>query len=116
VTGEVRSDSSELRLPEERTGRSRIVATIRGAVQGVGFRWFVQREASALDLEGWVANRADGSVEVVAEGPADAIDRLVDRLHEGPPAALVRVVEVRSEPVRGLSGGFGVRSGDHRGD
>ena len=63
-----------------------------------------------------MANRADGTVEVVAEGSAAALDRLVDRLHEGPPGALVRAVDVRSEPVRGLAGGFEIRSGDHRGD
>ena len=42
----------------------RLVANVRGSVQGVGFRWFVQREAARLGLDGWVANRSDGSVEV----------------------------------------------------
>ena len=106
------SDGSDRRT----TGRSRLVATVRGAVQGVGFRWFVQREAEALDLEGWVANRADGTVQVVAEGPSFALERLSERLHEGPPGAHVRAVESRVEPARGLSGGFGIRGGEHRGD
>ena len=97
-------------------GRSRLVATVRGAVQGVGFRWFVRREAEALDLVGWVANRSDGSVKVVAEGSPAALERLSERLHEGPPAASVRAVESRVEPARGVPGGFAIRSGDHRGD
>ena len=45
----------------------RLVAIVRGQVQGVGYRWFVQREAARLGLQGWVANQLDGSVEVVAE-------------------------------------------------
>jgi acylphosphatase len=97
-------------------GRARLVATVWGAVQGVGFRWFVQREAEALGLAGWVANRADGSVEVVAEGPSPALERLGQRLREGPPSAVIRAVEARVEPARGLPGGFGIRSGAHRGD
>jgi acylphosphatase len=96
--------------------RSRLTATVRGGVQGVGYRVFVQEVAHALAVDGWVANLADGSVEVVAEGPAPALERLVDRLREGPPAATVRAVEVRTEPVRGQPAGFAIRSGGHRGD
>ncbi len=62
-----------------RPARERLHATVRGSVQGVGYRWFVQRVASRLELDGWVANRADRSVEVVAEGPREAIDELLDR-------------------------------------
>jgi acylphosphatase len=96
--------------------RSRLSATVRGGVQGVGYRVFVQGVAHALALDGWVANRSDGSVEVVAEGPAAALERLVDRLREGPPAATVRTVEVHMEPARGQLAGFAIRSGAHRGD
>ena len=46
--------------------------TIRGRVQGVGYRYFVEHEAIARDLEGWVRNRRDGSVEAVFAGPADS--------------------------------------------
>ena len=116
MTADERPGSSEIRMSTEPTGRSRLVASIRGAVQGVGFRWFVQREAEALHLEGWVANRADGTVEVVAEGSSTALDRLAERLREGPPGAAVRAVEARIEPARGLSGAFEIRSGDHVGD
>ena len=94
----------------------RLVATVHGFVQGVGFRWFVQREASALGLDGWVANQADGSVSVVAEGPEAALGQLVAALREGPAGAAVSSVVVRHEPGRGDLRGFEVRSGAHRGD
>jgi acylphosphatase len=95
---------------------TRLVASVRGSVQGVGFRWFVQREAARLDLVGWVANEADGSVAVVAEGPGEALDQLVRRLWEGPGGAAVLDVAVRHEPARGGFAGFSIRSGAHRGD
>lgn len=94
----------------------RIEATIHGRVQGVGFRLFVLRRAQALGLAGWVANRPDGSVAVVAEGPAEALGQLLDLLHDGPPGAGVRSVEVDRVPARGESLGFDVRSGHHSGD
>lgn len=97
-------------------GSVRLVATVRGFVQGVGFRWFVEREAAALQLDGWVANRADGSVEVVAEGPQEAVGQLVLALWEGPAGSSVSDVAVRHEPARGNVVGFSIRSGAHRGD
>ncbi len=98
------------------TGSRRLLARVRGSVQGVGFRWFVEREAARLRLDGWVANQADGSVEVVAEGPAPALGELVLRLWEGPAGAAVTDVDVRHEPARGNLVGFSIRSGAHRGD
>ena len=94
----------------------RLVAIVGGMVQGVGYRWFVQREAARLGLEGWVANEADGSVEVVAEGPEPALGELVLMLWEGPVGASVGGVDVRHEPARGNIAGFTIRSGAHRGD
>jgi len=94
----------------------RLVATVRGQVQGVGFRWFVQREAARLGLDGWVANQPDGSVEVVAEGPDGQLDQLVLQLWEGPLGAAVGGVDVRHEPARGNITGFTIRSGAHAGD
>jgi len=94
----------------------RLVAIVRGMVQGVGYRWFVQREAARLGLEGWVANEADGSVEVVAEGPEPALGELVLMLWEGPPGSRVGNVETRHEPARGNVVGFTIRSGAHGGD
>ena len=89
---------------------------MRGYVQGVGFRWFVEREAARLGLAGWVANRADGSVEVVAEGADELLGQLVLQLWEGPPGSAVSDVDVRHEPARGNIVGFTIRSGAHRGD
>jgi len=57
---------------------------IRGRVQGVGFRWFVHREASELDLRGWVRNTEDGDVEVVASGSPDDLAELRRSLRRGP--------------------------------
>jgi len=57
---------------------------IQGRVQGVGFRWFVQREASLLDLRGWVRNTEEGEVEVVACGPAEDLAELRSSLRRGP--------------------------------
>jgi acylphosphatase len=94
----------------------RLEATVRGRVQGVGFRWFVVREAHGLDLVGWVANTSDGSVRVVAEGPAPALDRLVGLLHQGPPGAVVDSVDVNSSPARGGERRFHVRASGHTGD
>jgi acylphosphatase len=66
---------------------------VRGRVQGVGFRWFVEREAHILGIAGWVRNNADGSVEVLAQGTRDQLSRLHSRLREGPRAARVDAVE-----------------------
>lgn len=95
---------------------SRVEFTVRGVVQGVGFRYFAWREASDLGLTGWVANEADGSVHGIAEGPPDDLEALLGRLREGPPASLVERVDVIRTPATGSLGPFGVRSGGHRGD
>jgi acylphosphatase len=76
---------------------------VRGRVQGVGFRWFVEREAHMLGIAGWVRNNHDGSVEVLAQGTRDQLSGLHSRLREGPRAARVDAVEVsESDPVAGL--------------
>ena len=67
---------------------------IRGRVQGVGFRFFVQREAERRGLSGWVRNRHDGSVEAVVQGAADAVDALIDAVRSGPPSARVTDLQV----------------------
>ena len=67
---------------------------IQGRVQGVGFRWFVHREASELDLRGWVRNTEEGDVEVVAAGEAADLDDLRFSLKRGPRGSRVdRLVE-----------------------
>lgn len=101
---------------EPEADAERIDARVTGRVHGVGFRYFVLREAQALGLTGWVANVPDGSVRCVAEGPRDRLDDLVARLNEGPPAAIVRNVSVARMPSTGTLTTFGVRSGAHRGD
>jgi acylphosphatase len=77
---------------------------VRGRVQGVGFRWFVEREAHMLGIAGWVRNNSDGSVEVLAMGTRDQLLGLRSRLRQGPRAARVdEVEEVEAKPVEGLS-------------
>jgi acylphosphatase len=76
----------------------------RGRVQGVGFRWFVEREARALGIAGWVRNNADGSVEVLAQGSPEQLAALHTRLRQGPRAARVDDVEViEAKLVSGLN-------------
>jgi acylphosphatase len=70
---------------------------ITGIVQGVGYRYALEREARRLGLTGWVRNRADGSVEAVAQGPQPALDQLSAWARRGPPAA--RVAEVLASPA-----------------
>jgi acylphosphatase len=77
-------------------------------VQGVGFRHFTRSTARRLDLRGFVRNDPQGTVTIVAEGPRDALDALVDALHEGPTAAEVRDVDVSWEAARDEFSGFSV--------
>ena len=77
---------------------------VRGRVQGVGFRWFVEREAHVLGIAGWVRNNPDGSVEVLGQGSRDQLLGLRLRLRQGPRAARVDdVEEFESKPVPGLT-------------
>ena len=80
--------------PAEKRGDMTVRYLIAGAVQGVGFRWFVARHARGLDLTGYARNLADGRVEVVARG-ADAarLERLEALLRAGPASARVEQVE-----------------------
>jgi acylphosphatase len=78
---------------------------IAGRVQGVGFRYALQREALARGLAGWVRNRRDGTVEALLQGDAAAVDAVAAWARRGPPAARVERVEVRppEEPARTYS-------------
>lgn len=82
--------------------RKRVV--VHGFVQGVGFRWAVERAASQRGVAGWVRNRPDGAVEAVFEGEPDDVAALVRLCEEGPRGAEVGRVEVVDESVEGLSG------------
>ncbi len=77
---------------------------IRGLVQGVGYRWWTEREARRLVLDGWVRNRTDGSVEVLAIGPGDAIDSLAEACRQGPRGAAVASVERQTSDDDGSRG------------
>lgn len=72
---------------------------VRGRVQGVGYRYFAQREATALGISGYAKNLADGRVEVYAVGDAARLDDLLARLHQGPRFSAVRGVESAQAPV-----------------
>ena len=77
---------------------------VRGRVQGVGFRWFVEREAHILGIGGWVRNNHDGSVEVLAQGTPDQLAGLYSKLRQGPRAARVDdVIQTEVQPKDGLS-------------
>lgn len=79
---------------------------VRGDVQGVGFRYFVQRRAQLLGLKGWVRNNDDGTVEVVAEGEREELEQLKRALQEGPRMARVDRVETQWSPGTGNLRGF----------
>lgn len=73
---------------------------VRGSVQGVGFRWFVTRNAADLGVRGTVRNRTDGAVEVVLQADEpESVAALVERIRSGPPGSRVQVVEC--EPMDG---------------
>ena|ERR1700722_9117759 len=77
---------------------------VRGRVQGVGFRWFVEREAHILKIAGWVRNNPDSTVEVLAQGTREQLSGLNSRLREGPRAARVDEVEViEADAIPGLT-------------
>jgi len=86
--------------------RRRVI--VRGLVQGVFFRDSTRRLARQHGVSGWVANRADGAVEAVFEGGADAVERLVAFSRKGPRGAQVESVDVSEQEPEGLSG-FAVR-------
>lgn len=77
---------------------------ISGRVQGVGFRYFAQKRAAELGLEGWARNLADGRVEVYAIGSPEKLSELAAALHAGPISADVRAVEQRDDHVEKLTG------------
>jgi acylphosphatase len=81
---------------------------VRGRVQGVGFRYFVQDAASRLGLTGNVRNCPDSTVEIVAEGNACAITDLIEQVRQGPRLARVERVDAVDIPVEGTYGSFSI--------
>lgn len=98
-----------LSLTNHRTFMARLHALIHGHVQGVFFRSSIEERAQDLGLSGWVRNRSDGAVEVVAEGREAALTALRDYCKKGPPGAVVRDVELIDEHETGDFDGFRVR-------
>ena len=80
---------------------------VRGRVQGVGFRAFVEDEANLLALDGWVRNRRDGTVEALVAGPASEVEALIAAARRGPPASRVEAVEVGNADAAELMGRSG---------
>ncbi|MGH3721877.1 MAG: acylphosphatase [Pseudonocardiaceae bacterium] len=84
----------------------RMTAWVYGHVQGVGFRWWTRCQALALGLTGHAANLSDGRVEVVAQGPREACERLLAALRSGSTPGQVEQVTERFTPARGGVTGF----------
>jgi acylphosphatase len=82
---------------------------ITGRVQGVGFRYAVLDEARRLQVAGWVRNRRDGSVEVIAEGSRERLEQLAVWCHDGPRGALVSHVETSWGEASGEFHEFSIR-------
>jgi acylphosphatase len=87
----------------------RLMAEVYGEVQGVGFRAFVFHRALSMGVKGWVANRFDGTVEVVAEGPRAALEKLLSDVRIGPRASTVERVDFDWREATGEFRSFGVR-------
>ncbi|MEQ1771408.1 MAG: acylphosphatase [Devosia sp.] len=84
-----------------------VQVTVTGRVQGVGYRAWTEGEATRLELNGWVRNRRDGSVEALLSGEQSLVDQMVTGMRQGPPSAAV--IELRVTPFPGAAGiGFRV--------
>lgn len=89
--------------------QQRLHAQISGLVQGVYFRDTTRQQAQALGVAGWVRNRPDGSVEVMAEGPKLQLDTLLQFLHQGPRLAQVEKVQAQWLAATGEFSAFEIR-------
>jgi acylphosphatase len=89
--------------------KRRLHATVEGRVQGVNFRYFVSQTARRLGITGWVRNRWDGTVEVVAEGESKKLEKLLEDLHHGPPSANVTAVHQEWSRFKDEFNGYEVR-------
>ncbi len=91
-------------MPAADEGVAALRLVVRGRVQGVWFRAWTVKTARSLGLDGWVRNRADGNVEILAAGPASALDALVAACRQGPPMAHVDEIERRPAVWDGVRG------------
>jgi acylphosphatase len=87
----------------------RVRLIVEGRVQGVFFRHTANQQANKLGVNGWVMNRWDGAVEIVAEGAREAVDQLIQWAQHGPPGAHVTNVKIQDEPHTGEFKGFTVK-------
>lgn len=90
-------------------GNIRVKIQVGGIVQGVGFRWFVVKNAQQLGITGWVENLENGDVITLAEGIAEAVEELAERLRRGPTRAQVLDYRVEYGEFTGEFDGFSVR-------
>lgn len=88
----------------------RLHAVVEGRVQGVGYRYFVEENASALRITGWVRNRWDGSVEVLAEGDRPVLEKLLAALYQGPRSSSVEEIKQDWQPATGEFSRFNIRA------
>jgi len=79
----------------------RVNIMVRGLVQGVGFRYHTRQQALQLGVTGYVCNRPDGTVKILAEGDDEALQQLIAWVHQGPAAARVSQVDVVEQPPLG---------------
>jgi acylphosphatase len=89
---------------------SRLHITVEGRVQGVGFRYFVAENSQRLKLTGWVRNRWDGSVEMIAEGNRSILEQLLALVRRGPRSSLVLGIKTDWQESTGEFRGFRIRS------
>ncbi|MDP2964646.1 MAG: acylphosphatase [Pelolinea sp.] len=95
------------------TENQRMHVIVKGIVQGVGFRFFVYQHGNLLKLRGWVRNRINGDVEVLAEGPRKELDYFLEKLKEGPELAQVVEANADWQPYKGDLPVFTVLSTDY---
>jgi acylphosphatase len=88
---------------------ARVHILVQGLVQGVGFRWFVARNAGQLGLRGFVRNRAEGTVEVEAEGERGLIEELIAQVKVGPRSAQVRDLHIEWQQPQNETNVFEIR-------
>ena len=84
-------------------------ATIRGRVQGVGFRYFVRENAEMLGVTGWVRNKFDGTVETVAEGQRERLEQFLGLVKQGPRGSVVESIEHEFQDAGGDFAAFKIR-------
>jgi acylphosphatase len=87
----------------------KVSVTVFGRVQGVAFRYYTSLRAMELGVNGWVGNLPDGSVAGVFEGDDNAVNALIDWCRQGPPAAVVKRLELRQEVCTGEFRDFSIR-------